>query len=86
MDREFYLTTNILRGMSIKIDGESLTINNLVKVAREKAAVSIPDSSWEKINLCRNMLEEKIKKHEIMYGITTGIGEFSEVVLDELAN
>ena len=68
--------------MSITIDGKSLTIDNLVKVAREKAAVSIPDSSWKKIDLCRDMLEEKIKKHEIMYGITTGIGEFSEVTLN----
>ena len=28
------------------------------------------------------MLEEKIENHEIMYGITTGIGEFSEVTLN----
>jgi histidine ammonia-lyase len=29
------------------------------------------------------MLEKKIENHEIMYGINTGIGEFSEVVLDD---
>jgi histidine ammonia-lyase len=29
------------------------------------------------------MLEEKIQAHEIMYGINTGIGEFSEVVLND---
>ena len=29
------------------------------------------------------MLEEKIKAHEIMYGVNTGIGEFSEVVLTD---
>jgi histidine ammonia-lyase len=29
------------------------------------------------------MLEEKIKAHEIMYGVNTGIGEFSEVVLND---
>ena len=28
------------------------------------------------------MLENKIKAHEIMYGVNTGIGEFSEVVLN----
>ena len=67
--------------MSIEIDGKSLTIDNLVKVARNKATISIPNRSWKKINSCRTMLEEKIKKHEIIYGITTGIGEFSEVTL-----
>ena len=29
------------------------------------------------------MLEKKIKAHEIMYGVNTGIGEFSEVVLND---
>lgn len=29
------------------------------------------------------MLEKKIKTHEIMYGVNTGIGEFSEVVLND---
>ncbi len=29
------------------------------------------------------MLEKKIQAHEIMYGVNTGIGEFSEVVLDD---
>ena len=29
------------------------------------------------------MLEEKIKAKEIMYGVNTGIGEFSEIVLDD---
>ena len=32
--------------------------------------------------MSQEMLEEKISNHEIMYGITTGIGEFSEVTLD----
>jgi histidine ammonia-lyase len=29
------------------------------------------------------MLEKKIAAHEIMYGVNTGIGEFSEVVLTD---
>ncbi|SVB27293.1 uncharacterized protein METZ01_LOCUS180147, partial [marine metagenome] len=67
--------------MSVVIDGESLTIDNLVNVARNEAKVSVPNSSWNNIDSCREMLEKKIAKHEIMYGITTGIGEFSEVTL-----
>ena len=68
--------------MSVVIDGETLTIDNVVEVARNKANVSVSSSSWKKINSCRDMLEEKISNHEVMYGITTGIGEFSEVTLD----
>jgi len=37
----------------------------------------------KRIKVCRTMLEDKLKAHEIMYGTNTGIGEFSEVVLDD---
>jgi histidine ammonia-lyase len=37
----------------------------------------------ERIKTCRAMLEEKIQAHEIMYGVNTGIGEFSEVILTD---
>jgi histidine ammonia-lyase len=37
----------------------------------------------ERIKVCRRMLEDKIRAHEIMYGVNTGIGEFSEVVLSD---
>ena len=67
--------------MSVVIDGKSLTIDKVVEVARNKTNVSVSSDSWKKINACRKMLEEKIDNHEIMYGITTGIGEFSEVTL-----
>jgi histidine ammonia-lyase len=36
-----------------------------------------------RIRTCRAMLEEKMAAHEIMYGVNTGIGEFSEVVLTD---
>ena len=68
--------------MPVVINGKSLTIDKVVEVARKKTEISVSEKSWNKINSCRKMLEEKINNHEIMYGITTGIGEFSEVTLD----
>ena len=68
--------------MPVVINGKSLTIDKVVEVARKKTEISVSEKSWNKINSCRKMLEEKISNHEIMYGITTGIGEFSEVTLD----
>ena len=68
--------------MPVVIDGKSLTVDKVVEVARKKTEISVSEKAWDKINSCRKMLEEKINNHEIMYGITTGIGEFSEVTLD----
>lgn len=69
--------------MAIVLDGKSLTIEKLVQIARFGEKVELAPESLEKIKACRAMLEEKIKAREIMYGINTGIGEFSEVVLTD---
>ncbi len=69
--------------MAIVLNGYNLTIEKVVKIARENEQVEIPQESIDRINKCRAMLEEKIKTHEIMYGVNTGIGEFSEVVLSD---
>ena len=68
--------------MPIELNGNNLTINTLVDVARNRKAVSVSDSAWKRIKNCRSMLQKKIDAHETMYGITTGIGEFSEVTLN----
>ena len=65
------------------MDGSALTIEKLVRIARENEHVELHPDAIKRIIVCRAMLEEKIRAHEIMYGTNTGIGEFSEVVLDD---
>ncbi|MCZ6704132.1 MAG: aromatic amino acid ammonia-lyase, partial [Ignavibacteria bacterium] len=69
--------------MTIVLDGSGLTIEKLVQIARLSDKVELNDTSLEKIKICRVMLEKKLAAKEIMYGINTGIGEFSELVLDD---
>ena len=69
--------------MSVILDGSSLTIDALVCIARHGEKVELHPTAATRINACRTMLEEKLKAREIMYGTNTGIGEFSEVVLDD---
>lgn len=69
--------------MAVTLDGSGLTIEKLVRIARHNEKVEIPASAIERMKKCRLMLEKKIDAHEIMYGVNTGIGEFSEVVLDD---
>jgi histidine ammonia-lyase len=65
------------------ITGSGLTIYDVVKVARNGQEVELHPDARKRINECRSMLEKKIVAHEIMYGVNTGIGEFSEIVLDD---
>jgi len=69
--------------MTIILDGSGLTIDKLVRIARDGEKVELHSEALERIKICRNMLEEKLKAREIMYGTNTGIGEFSEVILND---
>ncbi len=65
----------------ITITGSGLTVDKVVQVARHHEKVELHGDAVERIKVCRTMLEKKIEAREIMYGVNTGIGEFSEVVL-----
>jgi len=69
--------------MPVVIDGSGLTIEKVVDVARNNEKVKLHPDALKRIKACRAMLEKKIDAHEIMYGVNTGIGEFSEVVLTD---
>ncbi len=67
----------------VRVEGTSLTIEDVVRVARHGEKVELTPEALARINTCRAMLEKKIQAHEIMYGVNTGIGELSEVVLSD---
>lgn len=69
--------------MTLIINGSGLTIEDVVKVARHHEKVELHPDAVKRINTCREMLEKKIIAREIMYGVNTGIGEFSEVALTD---
>jgi len=69
--------------MTIPLDGSSLTIEKLVAIARNNEKVELAPAALERIKVCRLMLEEKLARKEVMYGTNTGIGEFSETMLND---
>jgi histidine ammonia-lyase len=69
--------------MTLTITGSNLTIEDVVNVARHHQKVELHPDAVDRIVRCRAMLEKKIVAREIMYGVNTGIGEFSEVVLND---
>ena len=69
--------------MTLTITGTGLTIKHVVDVARNNEQIRLHPDAIKRIIQCRDVLEKKIKTREIMYGVNTGIGEFSEVVLTD---
>ena len=73
--------------MPVRITGKSLSIEDVVRVARHGERVELDPAALERIKACRAMLQRKLDAREVMYGTNTGIGELSEIVLsdDEVA-
>ena len=69
--------------MSYIVKGTGLTVEDVVKVARFNEKVELHPEALERIKVCRAMVERKIAANETMYGINTGIGEFSETKLTD---
>jgi len=69
--------------MPIIITGKALTIDDVVAVARNNEKIGLHPDAVARIKKCRAFINERIEAREIMYGVNTGIGEFSEVVLDD---
>lgn len=61
----------------IRIDGETLTIEDVVKVARENAEVEVPDAVRERVRKTREVLQKLIAKGHTIYGVNTGFGALS---------
>ncbi|TET20731.1 histidine ammonia-lyase [Candidatus Bathyarchaeota archaeon] len=63
----------------VLIDGESLTVEDVVAVARGGAEVEIPEETQKKVRRCRWVLEEIVKEKKVVYGVTTGFGALGSI-------
>jgi histidine ammonia-lyase len=69
--------------MSVVLSGKGLSVEGVVAVARNGEKVELAPEARERIRKCRMMVERKLAAGETMYGINTGIGEFSETKLTD---
>jgi histidine ammonia-lyase len=65
----------------VNIDGETLTIEDVIKVARENAKVEIPEKVKNKVKKSREVLEKLVKENQIIYGVNTGFGALSNRII-----
>ena len=63
----------------VTLDGSSLTIAQVVAVAREGATVAVAPKAWPAVERSRAVVDRLVAKGEVAYGITTGFGEFAHV-------
>ena len=59
----------------VVLDGESLTPEQVVAVARERAEVTVSDDAREAVRRSRERIEDVVESGEAVYGVNTGFGE-----------
>jgi len=67
--------------MMVSIDGEKLTIENIVAVARKNDRVTISKEAENKVTRCRQILKELVEDRRIVYGVTTGFGALGSLII-----
>ncbi|MEG0812970.1 MAG: histidine ammonia-lyase [Clostridium sp.] len=65
----------------VVITGKDLTIEQIVAVCRENVPLELSEASKKDILASRKIVDDLIAEEQVVYGITTGFGKFSDVVI-----
>ncbi|MCK4337530.1 MAG: histidine ammonia-lyase [Candidatus Aminicenantes bacterium] len=65
----------------ILLDGETLTLDQVVKVARFLEKVDIHEGNKALVEQSAETVNRFLKRNKVVYGITTGFGNFADVVI-----
>ena len=64
---------------TITLDGHSLSIADVVAVARDRVPVAIAPHSLVAVNLSRRTVEAAAARGDVIYGVNTGFGKLAHV-------
>ena len=67
--------------MTIYINGNDLTIEDVALVARFNERASLTEEAVANMQKSRDYVEKKLKEGAIIYGLTTGFGNFSDTYI-----
>ena len=73
---------------TIQIDGSSLTIDGVARVANDHAPVELAAGVRPRLLRTRGIVDGIVRRNEVVYGVTTGFGKLSDVAIppDRLAD
>jgi len=72
---------------TIEIDGQSLTVEQVARVAAREARVELAGPARARMGTTRRVVEGIVARNDVVYGVTTGFGKLSEIAIppDRLA-
>src|SRR5690349_6769340 len=72
---------------AVELDGNSLTVRDVVAVARGRSRVTVAAAARQRASRTRAVIEALAEQGAVVYGVTTGFGKLSDVAIphDRLA-
>jgi histidine ammonia-lyase len=65
--------------MTVQIGGKALRIEDVHEVGRNHARVNLTAQAKRAVSRCRKTVEDLVAEGQLIYGVTTGIGELARV-------
>ena len=60
--------------MTVELDGSSLTLGDVVRVARDAEPVTLAPEALQRMQDTRALVESVLARGDVVYGLTTGVG------------
>ncbi len=67
----------------IILNGEDLSLSEFIDIVRHDYKISIAPEAKEKVNQARKVVEQFVEDEQVVYGLTTGFGKFSDVFISK---
>lgn len=67
--------------MAVIINGHSLTVKDVIEVARNDERVELSKDAQAAVQKARDYVDTKVAEKSAIYGITTGFGKFSDTLI-----
>jgi histidine ammonia-lyase len=67
----------------VELTGHSLTMEQLKRICVEKEKVTIAEKSMQDVRESRYAVDKIVSDNKTVYGINTGFGKFSDVLIAE---
>ncbi len=69
--------------MAVVINGRDLTVEEVIRVCRQNEKVEIAPEAKKAVQKARDYIEKKLEEGAVIYGLTTGFGKFSNVLISK---
>src|SRR5699024_2618763 len=67
----------------IELTGHSITIDQLKRICIDNEKITISEKSMQDVKVSTRAVDEIVANKQTVYGINTGFGKFSDVMIDK---